>query len=83
LPAWDRTLGAAPPQRFDEAIAMLAKVEAECGRLGEGLAILDAQLALIEQMEQRWFDAKVHGDDAAAANCGRGGPPYGRARSLI
>ena len=41
-------------------ITMLANAEAECGRLGEGLAILDAQLAVIERTGQHWFDTEVH-----------------------
>src|SRR5208282_1835889 len=41
-------------------ITMLANAEGECGRLGEGLAMLDAQLAVIERTGQHWFDAEVH-----------------------
>jgi predicted ATPase len=41
-------------------ITMLANAEVECGRLGEGLAMLDAQLAVIERTGQHWFDTEVH-----------------------
>ena len=39
---------------------LLAEREAEAGRVEVGLAILDAQLAAIEQTGERWFDAEVH-----------------------
>jgi class 3 adenylate cyclase/predicted ATPase len=39
---------------------LLAEREAEAGRVEDGLATLDAQLAAIEETGQRWFDAEVH-----------------------
>jgi len=38
---------------------LLAECEAEAGRVEIGLAILDAQLAAIDQSGQRWFEAEV------------------------
>jgi len=58
----ESSAAAAPSsRRSNEVITLLAKAEAECGRLGEGLANLDAQPAVIEQREQRWSDAEVDG----------------------
>jgi predicted ATPase len=39
---------------------LLAEREAEAGRVEVGLAILDAQLAAVEQTGERWFDAEMH-----------------------
>ena len=39
---------------------LLAECEAEAGRVEVGLAILDAQLAAVEQTGERWFDAEMH-----------------------
>jgi predicted ATPase len=39
---------------------LLAEREAEAGRIEVGLAILDAQLAAVEQTGERWFDAEMH-----------------------
>jgi predicted ATPase len=39
---------------------LLAEREADAGRVETALATLDAQLAAIEQTEQRWFDAEVY-----------------------
>ena len=39
---------------------LLAEREAEAGRVEVGLAILDAQLAAVEQIGERWFDAEIH-----------------------
>jgi predicted ATPase len=39
---------------------LLAEREAEAGRVEFGLATLDARLAAVEQIGQRWFDAEVH-----------------------
>jgi class 3 adenylate cyclase/tetratricopeptide (TPR) repeat protein len=39
---------------------LLAEREADAGRVETGLATLDAQLAAIEQTEQRWLDAEVY-----------------------
>jgi class 3 adenylate cyclase/tetratricopeptide (TPR) repeat protein len=39
---------------------LLAEREAEAGRVENGLATLDAELAAIKQTEQRWLDAEVH-----------------------
>ena len=38
----------------------LAEAKAKAGRLGVGLATLDAELAAIEHSGQHWFDAEVH-----------------------
>jgi predicted ATPase len=38
----------------------LAEAEAKAGRLGVGLANLDAELAATELSGQHWFDAEVH-----------------------
>jgi class 3 adenylate cyclase/predicted ATPase len=40
--------------------ALLAEVEAETGRLEDGLATLDAQITAIEQTGECWFSAEVH-----------------------
>jgi hypothetical protein len=71
-----------PQQRFDEVVTMLAKAEAECGRLGEGLANLDAQPAVIEQREQCWLGAEIQ-RMTPLCRTAAAGIPYGRARSLI
>jgi predicted ATPase len=42
------------------AATLLAEREAQAGRVEAALATLDAQLAAIEQTEQRWFDAEVY-----------------------
>jgi class 3 adenylate cyclase/predicted ATPase len=39
---------------------LLAEVEVEADRVETGLAILDAQLATIEQTGERWFEAEVN-----------------------
>jgi predicted ATPase len=39
---------------------LLAEREAEAGRVEDGLATLDAQVAAIDQTGERWFDAEVH-----------------------
>jgi predicted ATPase len=49
----------------------LAEADAKAGRLGVGLATLDAELAAIEHSGQHWFDAEAHPDArrASAATC--------------
>jgi class 3 adenylate cyclase/tetratricopeptide (TPR) repeat protein len=39
---------------------LLAEREADAGRVDVGLAILDAQLAAVEETGQRWFNAEMH-----------------------